>query len=104
MVAAVCSECQSHPEHPEVSLSEKLRFWEFVFKLFYLTVAFLLWITKCPLCMQMDSQLAHAEELALLCLQLWFTYASAGAVSLSLHQCVHCHPEVQQLHAWVHPT
>lgn len=40
MVAAVCSECQSHPEHPEVSLSEKLRFWEFVFKLFYLTVAF----------------------------------------------------------------
>ena len=38
--AAVCNECQSHPEHTEVSLSEKLRFWELVFKLFYLTIAF----------------------------------------------------------------
>lgn len=36
--AAACDERPSRPEHPEVSLHEKLRFWEFVLKLFHLIV------------------------------------------------------------------
>lgn len=38
--AAACSECQSHPERSGRSSTEKLRFWDFVVKLFSLTVAF----------------------------------------------------------------
>lgn len=40
MAAAVHEECQSHNERSEESLSEKLSFWDFVFRLFFLTVAF----------------------------------------------------------------
>lgn len=37
MAAAVCSQGQTRPEHPEVSSSEKSRCWEFVLQLFRLT-------------------------------------------------------------------
>lgn len=40
VVAAVHDECQSQNECSEESLSEKLSFSDFVFRLFFLTVAF----------------------------------------------------------------